>query len=182
MTPTFPFSVIDAHGQVKFSGNTQHTEDLAPGGCSVLLESPVDNCWYDGSAWIPMGTQPSTEHVYDWPSHSWVDPRTLQDLKTSLLAEAATKRWSLVHATDIVGLRRALQDLESSGLPDTMFKLQGGWRSMTVEQLRTEVKRVADYVQLCFTAEHTHATRINALTSLQDALTYSLADQPTGPT
>jgi hypothetical protein len=42
------------------------------------------------STGLPMPAQPDDKHVFDWTSHTWVDPRTLDDLKSD--------QWELMKA------------------------------------------------------------------------------------
>lgn len=37
--------------------------------------------YIDNGAFVAFPAQPSPQHVFDWDSHAWIDPRSLADLK-----------------------------------------------------------------------------------------------------
>jgi hypothetical protein len=78
---TFPYSVIGPHGRVIASGTTTDVRlvPLATGETIIYQRAPTDH-WWDAraEAFVPMGAQPSLHHQFDWPTHQWVDERTLE--------------------------------------------------------------------------------------------------------
>lgn len=80
----FPFSVIGKYGQVHSTG-VSNMPSHAEGKEVLDLQAPADHYW-DGSQFLPIGEQPSPWHVYDWPTHRWIDRRSLDDLKGHQLA------------------------------------------------------------------------------------------------
>ena len=83
-----PFSIVDGLGRVLMHG--EGLEVPVPlDGCHVVEGlPPSDRHWRDVGAdvWVDMGEAPSPACVFDWPSHSWVDPRSLDDIRAEQLA------------------------------------------------------------------------------------------------
>lgn len=79
-TEAIPYAVIGAHGRVKYTGAAvvlpPDTEGL------VLQQRAPAGTWWNGEAFVPIGQQPSITHRYDWPTHTWVDQKTLDVAKT----------------------------------------------------------------------------------------------------
>jgi hypothetical protein len=71
----FPYSVIGQHGQVLATGTTNDLDLIL--GPLVIREAAPGAHWWDGEKFVPMGDQPSMFHRFDWPTHQWVDERTL---------------------------------------------------------------------------------------------------------
>lgn len=82
------FSIVDGLGRVLMHGEGLEVP-AAPDGCHVVEGlPPSDRHWRDVGAdvWVDMGDAPSPACVFDWPSHSWVDPRTLDDIRSAQVA------------------------------------------------------------------------------------------------
>jgi hypothetical protein len=114
------FTVVDANGQVVMRGDTLDLPQI-PGHTTYAEEAPPDT-YRDGSAWVPMPVSPSTRHVFDWTAKTWIDPRTLADVKA--------KRWSEV--------KRHRDLLEASGFPYMGKVLDSDERS--VQRITTVVQ------------------------------------------
>jgi len=78
------FFLNDSFGQIKSAGTCADNDfayQVQPG--LVLREGqarPADDYW-NGEAVVPKPLQPSPNHVFNWPTLEWLDPRTLNDLK-----------------------------------------------------------------------------------------------------
>lgn len=84
-----PYTVVDAHGRVLMSTMSPQRPHADP-GCTVVDELPPSEAHYRDLAaevWVPILPRPSVAHVFDWPTHDWVDPRTLDELRAAQLAE-----------------------------------------------------------------------------------------------
>lgn len=97
---TRPFCAIDAHGQVVMRGHTLELP-LVPGLTSLDESAPL-NTYRSGSTWLPIPEQPSPQHVFDWPTKVWADPRTLDQVRTAKLVEI-NQRFSQESAALIAG-------------------------------------------------------------------------------
>lgn len=120
-----PFSIVDANGRVVMSGMSP---DAPPtiAGCTLLEEQPPTPWAYWDFAlcvWREPGQAPSTRHVFDWPSHAWIDPRSLADIKADQQADVSAE-----------GRRRAAA--LTAGYPDFEQKT---WPTQEREALAWEV-------------------------------------------
>lgn len=97
---TRPFCAIDAHGQVVMRGHTLELP-LVPGLTSLDEAAPL-NTYRSGSAWLPIPEQPSPQHVFDWATKVWADPRTLDQVRAAKLFEI-NQRFSQESAALIAG-------------------------------------------------------------------------------
>lgn len=80
-TTPFPFTQVDQHGRVVNSGLTMA---YPPGeGLTNIPELAPEGHYRSQDSWVPLPPQPSSAHVFDWPTHTWVDPRTLDDLRAT---------------------------------------------------------------------------------------------------
>ena len=84
---SYPFTVFrNSTGQILRSGYT-HSDDIASQaleGESVLAVLSNDALQYvEAGELVDMANKPSINHVFDWVAKVWIDPRTLQDLKTT---------------------------------------------------------------------------------------------------
>lgn len=83
-----PYSVIDAFGRVLMSTMAPQQPHAEP-GCTVVDELPPSEAHYRdlvADTWVLMPPRPSAAHVFDWPTHAWTDPRTLDELRAAQLA------------------------------------------------------------------------------------------------
>lgn len=74
--------------------------------------------YYDGGEFIPLGKQPSVHHKFNYSQKKWVDPRTLDDLKTV--------QWNLIKADRIKTENSGVlwQDLVFDSDPLSQAKIQ----------------------------------------------------------
>jgi len=66
------FCVIDANGQVVMRGQTLDLPSKP--GCTTLAEKAPEGCFRLGQAWVPMPLKSSPTQVFDWLTHSWIEP------------------------------------------------------------------------------------------------------------
>lgn len=69
-----PISVLDLPDQEHVDANTV--------GVNYVYGSPPPDSYMVGGVWIAKPVQPSANHVWDKSNKVWLDPRTLDDLKT----------------------------------------------------------------------------------------------------
>lgn len=74
--------------------------------------------YYDAGEFIPLGKQPSVHHKFSYSQKKWVDPRTLDDLKTI--------QWNLIKADRIKAENSGVlwQDLVFDSDPLSQAKIQ----------------------------------------------------------
>ena len=72
-----PFSLVDMHGKVLTSGMTL-TRPVQM-GCETLDEMAPENSYWKFPGWAVIPAQPTPQHVFDWPTHTWRDGTTLDE-------------------------------------------------------------------------------------------------------
>lgn len=196
----FTFTIYNrATGEVLRWGNVARREwcDAQlhdPAEALLIGDVPRDHYIMDEKP-VAMPQRPSAEHVFDWSTHSWCDPRSLADLRVGLKTEIARRRWELevaglgMHDDLCVGTSRedraalvaAIADMTQAGIEEIDFKTPNGFRRMTREDLQAVASAVALHVQRCFSAEAAHHTLIDAITERNALLNYPVADFPAVP-
>ncbi|SIR06869.1 hypothetical protein [Pseudacidovorax sp. RU35E] len=124
-----PFAIVDAHGKLVMSGMSPQPP-ACPEACTLLgTEPPSPTSFWDFAtqAWCEPSPRPSARHVFDWPSHSWIDPRTLAEIKADQQAAISAE-----------GRRRAAA--LTAGYPDFEQKT---WPTQEREALAWEVNPAA---------------------------------------
>ena len=48
--------------------------------------------YWNGNAFVSIGKPPSTHHIFDYHTKQWIDPRSLDEIKTQKWAEIKTER------------------------------------------------------------------------------------------
>jgi hypothetical protein len=183
---TYQFAIIGEHGRVLSTGTGSMLPPELPGTTVLQCIAPQDTYW-DGTAFVPLGAGDPHE-TYDWPSHTWVDRRTLEDMKRSLTITASTRRFEVETAgltlpngvavnTATADQARITSVLVSARLANVEvidFKAETGWVTMTLTELEAIARTIALHVQACFTAERAHHLAIAALTNVEAAVAYDL--------
>lgn len=77
---TVPYSLVTPSGQVIQTGRAMELPEV-PGLETIAEEAPSLDHYRDGGQWVKRPDQPSLVHVFDWAAKTWVDPRTLDQLK-----------------------------------------------------------------------------------------------------
>lgn len=183
---TFDFTVIGEHGRVESTGVSSMLPPDLPGTLVLQCIAPADTYW-DGAAFVPLGTPATPYEVYDWATHTWADRRTLADLKRSLTLLATEHRYMVETAGIEIGglvVRTAPEDRVRLTAPllnparprDSLldFKAASGWVTLKVSDLQNLADAVDLYVQECFSAERRHHEAVARLDSLTAAFAYDL--------
>ena len=79
------WSWVDDHGRVVMHGASPGVPDIGPGYVLVESQPPGDDYYRAADAWVQMPARPGADHEWDWPTHTWIDPRTLDDLRRERL-------------------------------------------------------------------------------------------------
>jgi hypothetical protein len=159
-----------------------------------LGEVPRDHYIVDGRP-VAMPERPSPDHVFDWSTHAWHDPRSLADLRTALKAEIARRRWELEVAglvmpdgmragtgrEDRAAMLAAITEMTQAGIDEIDFKTPDGFRRVNREMLQTAANAVTRHVQACFSAEAAHDALIDSIAERSALLHYPVADFPAVP-
>lgn len=87
-----PYAIVDAVGrvwQVGTGGAPEPMEgrELIPDAQGASLAH-----YWDGEGFVPIEPQPSPWHSYDWPTHTWIDSRTLADLAAAKWVQIKAER------------------------------------------------------------------------------------------
>lgn len=83
--------LVDQNGQYisTLQGTAEEILALVPAGHkTVVLPPPRTTDWWNGADWVPIGTPPAYYFTFDYGSKTWVDSRSL--------AEVKAKRWEEV--------------------------------------------------------------------------------------
>lgn len=65
-----------------FTADEASAETNTPEGMARLVgRFDFRDGYIDAGSLVPFPPQPSPQHVFDWGTHAWVDPRSLADLK-----------------------------------------------------------------------------------------------------
>lgn len=70
-------------------GNKEVIALNTPTGAIAVEEPPRSNMYYD-KGWIDMPPSPSINHIFDYNSKVWVDPRNLDEIKD--------QKWAVIKA------------------------------------------------------------------------------------
>jgi len=70
----------------------QATYTPSAGTYAIGCAPPDMDYYWDGSKFLPMGAAPSMHHHFDYTSRSWIDLRTLDEIKTQKWAEIKLQR------------------------------------------------------------------------------------------
>ncbi|SFP43941.1 protein of unknown function [Variovorax sp. OK605] len=165
-----------------------------PAEALLLREVPRGHYIVDSEP-VPMPERPSADHVFDWTTHAWCDPRSIEDLRTGLKAEIARRRWACevgglglpdglrmgTGREDRAALAAAIVDMAQAGIEEIDFKMPGGFRRMTRDALQAVANVVTVHVQRCFSAEAAHAALIDSIADRSVLLHYPVADFPAVP-
>ncbi|MBZ4211551.1 MAG: DUF4376 domain-containing protein [Rhodoferax sp.] len=83
-----------ATGRVVSSGTTQLPQSLVSDTLDVLVgaEGRPGASYVEAASVVEIPVKPSVHHVFDWAAKTWVDPRSLQDLKDARWAEVRRER------------------------------------------------------------------------------------------
>ena len=76
---------------------TRHTTGMPPNNSEMWLENTepeVDplSCYVKNGKLLPMGSPPSINHVFDYATKQWIDPRSLQDFKDAQWEQVKLQR------------------------------------------------------------------------------------------
>ena len=85
------YAIVDNDGRILMFGKslTRPTQE----GFQTLDTAPpdIDHYW-SGVGWVAIPTSPSPEHIFDYTTKQWVDPRTLDDHKSAKWKEIKRQR------------------------------------------------------------------------------------------
>lgn len=98
-------------GKVLYSGHASDPQALRTDAVSILLDAKFSEGWVDAEVHFPLPPQPSTHHVFDYETKTWIDPRT------------ATTEWALVRRER----DRRLQVTDWTQLPDVPLPTKEVW-------------------------------------------------------
>ena len=84
---TIQFTCVDSTtGQIHFQGSADDPSVLATPGVSVIGSLAPSNTYWNGSAWTAIPPNPNPVYTWDWPSHTWLDARTLAQVQAAQIA------------------------------------------------------------------------------------------------
>lgn len=80
-------------------GRIQGTDEIialnTPDGCVAVDDPPSDHYYYIHPNWIPMPPRPEGYAEFDYRTKQWIDPRTLDEIKTQKWTEIKSMREQL---------------------------------------------------------------------------------------
>ena len=62
-----------------------------PEGCLAVEDPPESNMYYQ-DGWVTMPAQPTQHHIFNYDLKDWIDPRTLDEIKTQKWNEIKAER------------------------------------------------------------------------------------------
>ncbi|HCG3358109.1 DUF4376 domain-containing protein [Acinetobacter baumannii] len=85
--------LVSKNGEVigHIFGNEEMIKLNTPEGCVALDDPPYPNMFYQGG-WVEMPAQPSPYHIFNYDIKQWIDPRSLDEIKTQKWAEIKVMR------------------------------------------------------------------------------------------
>lgn len=85
--------LVSKNGEVigHIFGNEEMIKLNTPEGCVALDDPPYPNMFYQGG-WVEMPPQPSPYFIFDYEIKQWIDPRSLDEIKTQKWAEIKVMR------------------------------------------------------------------------------------------
>lgn len=86
-----PYALVDASGKVHMHGMTLDIPEV-PGLIGIPSSPPGLDYYWESDTWIKIPDRPEQHHLFDYTTKQWVDPRTLDDLKTAKWAEVKAAR------------------------------------------------------------------------------------------
>lgn len=184
---TFSFCIIGDHGRVESTGTSSMLPPDIPGKLVLQEIAPADSYW-NGTGFVPLGAPGSPYETYDWPTHSWVDLRTLADRKRALMVLATSRRYEAETAGIILAdgteIKTAPEDRARLGFPlanpmrprETLidFKAASGWTAIPLSALESIADSVDQYIQECFSTERQHHEAIAVLHTEASAADYDI--------
>lgn len=115
---------IDAHGRPmhEYMGSAEHLQANAPAGCGSV-PGGAEGDWWASDCWHHQPSRPSKYHQWDWPTHSWQDLRTPEQIAADaqMLLDAA---WVEVRSRRDALLAKS----DWTQLPDVSLATQLRWQ------------------------------------------------------
>lgn len=74
-----PYTIVGQHGRIVQTGWGSEVPPIE--GLVIHAAPPSLEHWWDGAQFVPIPSQPQPWCVWDWPTHAWIDTRTLDGLK-----------------------------------------------------------------------------------------------------
>ncbi|KLN57612.1 DUF4376 domain-containing protein [Variovorax paradoxus] len=156
----------------------------------ILIGTVPDGHYVDVATQQPvaMGAQPSVHHVFDWDSHAWIDPRTMDDRRKNLRDRVTARRWEietsgitlasgvrvLTAKSDQNRVTSVIVNATAAGIEFVDFKADSGWVLLSVDELKALARGIALHVQACFSAERVHHAAIDLLATEADTDAYDI--------
>lgn len=121
-------------GRVLFGGKASQPELIETGEISIISGIEHSNGWIEGGNHFDLPVQPSPNHVFNYTTKQWEDPRTLADLKAAKNAaiNAARLKANQSHFT-FAGKQIAVDPLSRSDIDAAhgailmLGAMPGGW-------------------------------------------------------
>lgn len=86
-------TIIDSNGKpvCLISGDKDVISLNTPSDCFAVNDPPKSNMFYQ-DGWVEMPAQPSPHFIFDYEIKQWVDPRTLDEIKSQKWDEIKSQR------------------------------------------------------------------------------------------
>lgn len=180
------FTVYDPQtGRIEaaFTADAESAEANTPDGMERL---PGRFNFADGyiaeGEFVPFPERPSPQHEFDWATHTWVDPRTLADLKAERWAAIKVARdaaefggftWDgSAFDSDLTSQSRIQGAVQLSNLDPTGFSLvwtlaDNSTRTLNAVQMQQVGVALAQHVDTQHTKARTLRAQIEAATTAE---------------
>lgn len=86
-------AIVSKNGELLkiISGSLDSIKLNTPRGCVVVEDPPAPNMYYQ-DGWVAIPAQPTQHHIFNYDLKDWVDPRTLDEIKSQKWTEIKSQR------------------------------------------------------------------------------------------
>lgn len=93
--------IVGLHGQCLRTASgpaSALAAQVLDGEVGVYDAQPTAEHYWSGTQWVQRSARPSGRHVFDWPTHQWIDPRSLAEHKDAKWEEVKAAREAAINA------------------------------------------------------------------------------------
>ena len=86
-------AIVSKCGELLFiiQGNSETVKLNTHDDCIAVDDPPSSNMFYQDK-WVEMPNQPSSRHIFDYITKQWIDPRSLDEIKSQKWSEIKSQR------------------------------------------------------------------------------------------
>lgn len=172
-------AIVSKNGELLFqiSGNEETVKLNTPNGCFAVDDPPHANMYHDKGRWVEKPSQPSSYHAFDYENKTWVDPRSLDQIKEQKWLEVKQQR----ETTEFGGFSfngykfDSDEKAQSRIIAASALGVEVEWTlfdntviSLTGEQLQLLRQALAEHVSMCHSRSRQARERISCAESIDE--------------